>query len=58
LPGYLAAPEGVKNERPERFWDQIEEQFIYSTRKKTLGPLIRKFWDLPGEVKQPMMKEI
>jgi len=42
----------------ERKEGETEEQFIYSTRKKALGPLKRKFWDLPSEVKQPIMKEL
>lgn len=37
---------------------QTEEQFIYSTRKKALGPLKTKFWNLPSEVKYQIMKEI
>lgn len=37
---------------------QTEEQFIYSTRKKIFGPLKKKWWDLPPEVKAPMMKEL
>jgi fructose/tagatose bisphosphate aldolase len=37
---------------------QTEEQFIYSTRKKALGPLKRKFWDLPIEIKSQIMKEL
>lgn len=42
----------------ERKEGQTEEQFIYSTRKKALGPLKRKFWDLPGEVRSQIMKEL
>lgn len=37
---------------------QTEEQFIYSTRKKGFGPLKKKWWDLPAEVKKPIMKEL
>jgi fructose/tagatose bisphosphate aldolase len=37
---------------------QTEEQFIYSTRKKALGPLKTKFWNLPSGVKYQIMKEI
>ncbi len=51
--------EFIKSEFPrEKKEGQTEEQFIYSTRKKALGPLKRKFWDLPAEVKQPIMKEL
>ncbi|MEC4684513.1 MAG: class II fructose-bisphosphate aldolase [Nitrospirota bacterium] len=37
---------------------QTEEQFIYSTRKKGFGPLKKKWWDLPSNVKEPIMKEL
>ena len=37
---------------------QTEEQFIYSTRKKGFGPLKKKWWDLPSDVKTPIMKEL
>jgi fructose/tagatose bisphosphate aldolase len=37
---------------------QTEEQFIYSTRKKGFGPLKKKWWELPGDVKEPIMKEL
>lgn len=37
---------------------QTEEQFIYSTRKKGFGPLKKQWWDLPGSVKEPIMKEL
>jgi fructose/tagatose bisphosphate aldolase len=42
----------------ERKEGQTEEQFIYSTRKKGFGPLKEKWWDLPYEVKNPIMKEL
>ena len=37
---------------------QTEEQFIYSTRKKGFGPWKKKWWDLPQQVKEPIMKEL
>ncbi|RJQ55465.1 MAG: aldolase [Nitrospiraceae bacterium] len=37
---------------------QTEEQFLYSTRKKGFGPLKKKWWDLPSNVKAPIMKEL
>jgi fructose/tagatose bisphosphate aldolase len=37
---------------------QTEEQFIYSTRKKGFGPLKKRWWDLPAEIKGPIMKEL
>ncbi|MGZ6202154.1 MAG: class II fructose-bisphosphate aldolase [Thermodesulfobacteriota bacterium] len=42
----------------ERKEGETEEQFIYNTRKKALGPLKRQFWDLPGKVKSLIMKEL
>ncbi len=32
-----------------------EEQFIYKTRKKAFGKFKKEFWDLPEEIKAPMM---
>jgi fructose/tagatose bisphosphate aldolase len=29
-----------------------EEQFIYKSRKKAIGPFKRKFWDLPADIRQ------
>jgi hypothetical protein len=37
---------------------QTEEQFIYSTRKKGFGPIKKKWWDLPSDVKAGIMKEL
>lgn len=37
---------------------QTEEQFIYSTRKKGFGELKKKWWDLPNDIKVPIMKEL
>ena len=31
----------------ERKPDQTDEQFVYSSRKKTIGPFKRELWDLP-----------
>jgi fructose/tagatose bisphosphate aldolase len=42
----------------ERKEGQTEEQFIYSTRKKGFGPLKKKWWGLPLEVRNPIMKEL
>lgn len=42
----------------EKKEDQTEEQFIYSTRKKGFGPIKKKWWGLPDEVKSPIMKEL
>ncbi|MFH1702743.1 MAG: class II fructose-bisphosphate aldolase [Nitrospirota bacterium] len=37
---------------------QTEEQFIYGTRKKGFGSWKKKWWDLPQQVKEPIMKEL
>ena len=42
----------------EKKEDQTEEQFIYSTRKKGFGTMKKKWWDLPADVKGPIMKEL
>ena len=36
----------VENAADERKADQTEPQFIYSSRKKTIGPFKRELWDL------------
>src|SRR5712691_2269263 len=42
----------VKNEAKDE-WKKgdTEEQFIYKSRKKAIGPFKRRFWDLPAEVR-------
>jgi fructose/tagatose bisphosphate aldolase len=35
------------NALDERKSDQTDQQFVYTTRKKALGPLKRELWDLP-----------
>ncbi|HXW68668.1 MAG TPA: class II fructose-bisphosphate aldolase [Dissulfurispiraceae bacterium] len=42
----------------ERKEGQTEEQFIYSTRKKGFGPLKKKWWDLPADIKDPVIREL
>ncbi len=37
---------------------QTEEQFIYSTRKKAFGPIKKKWWGLPADIRGPIMKEL
>jgi fructose/tagatose bisphosphate aldolase len=36
-----------ENAADERKPDQTDEQFVYTTRKKTIGPFKRELWDLP-----------
>ncbi len=52
---YRYIKENFANEKKE---GQTEEQFIYKTRKKGFGPLKQKWWDLPSDVKGPIMKEL
>ena len=37
----------VANTADERKPDQTDQQFIYTTRKKAIGPFKRQLWDLP-----------
>ncbi len=37
---------------------QTEEQFIYSTRKKGFGPLKKRWWGLPKNIRESIMKEL
>jgi fructose-bisphosphate aldolase, class II len=45
--------EWVKREAKEE-WKKgdTEEQFIYKSRKKAIGPFKKRFWDLPADVRQ------
>ena len=40
-----------ENAKDERKPTDSDEQFVYKTRKKALGPFKRRFWDLPDDVK-------
>ena len=42
----------------ERKPDQTDEQFVYTTRKKALGPFKRRMWDMPDDAKQPIVREL
>ncbi|HEV2720893.1 MAG TPA: class II fructose-bisphosphate aldolase [Thermoanaerobaculia bacterium] len=46
------------NAADERKAGQTDEQFVYTTRKKALGPFKRQMWDMPDEAKQPIVKEL
>ncbi|HEX9162640.1 MAG TPA: class II fructose-bisphosphate aldolase [Thermoanaerobaculia bacterium] len=39
----------------ERKAGETDEQFVYKTRKKAIGPFKRRMWDLPPENKQPII---
>jgi fructose-bisphosphate aldolase, class II len=42
----------------ERKAEETDEQFVYKTRKKAIGPFKRRMWDLPAEAKQPIIDDI
>ena len=44
-----------ENAADERKAGESDEQFVYKTRKKALGPFKRRMWELPPENKQPIV---
>jgi fructose-bisphosphate aldolase class II len=42
------------NAADERKPTDSDEQFVYKTRKKALGPFKQRFWEMPAEVKKPL----
>jgi fructose/tagatose bisphosphate aldolase len=42
----------------ERKDGETDEQFVYKTRKKAIGPFKRRMWDLPPSEKQPIIDAI
>jgi len=46
------------NAADERKPGQTDEQFVYTTRKKALGPFKRRMWDMPADAKQPIIQEL
>jgi fructose/tagatose bisphosphate aldolase len=42
----------------ERKDGETDEQFVYKTRKKALGPFKQRLWDMPAEAKQPILEAI
>src|ERR1051325_6535215 len=47
-----------ENALDERKDGETDEQFVYKTRKKALGPFKRRLWDMPSEAKQPIVREL
>ena len=45
-----------ENAKDERKPTDSDEQFIYKTRKKAIGPFKKRFWDLPADVKARLAK--
>jgi len=46
------------NAADERKAGETDEQFVYKTRKKALGPYKRRMWDMPQSAKQPIIAEL
>ncbi|HEX2834335.1 MAG TPA: class II fructose-bisphosphate aldolase [Thermoanaerobaculia bacterium] len=46
------------NCQDERKSGETDEQFVYKTRKKAIGPFKRQMWELPSEHKQPILDAI
>lgn len=42
----------------ERKAQDTDEQFVYKTRKKAIGPFKRALWDLPADVRAAMAKDL
>ncbi len=64
---YDYLPDDIKQEIYKWLKDELkgewkegwtENQFIYKTRKKAFGPFKKVFWDLPDEVKEPMLNAL
>ena len=49
---------GIVNAADERKPGETDEQFVYKTRKKALGPFKRRMWDMPDENKKPIVDEL
>ncbi len=47
-----------ENRRHEWKEGQTEQQFLYKTRKRALGPFKRKIWDMPEDVKQKIYESL
>jgi len=46
------------NAADERKAGETDEQFVYKTRKKAIGPFKRRMWDMPPANKQPIIEEL
>ena len=47
-----------KNAADERKPGETDEQFVYKTRKKALGPFKRQMWDMADSAKQPIIEAL
>jgi fructose/tagatose bisphosphate aldolase len=46
------------NCQDERKPGETDEQFVYKTRKKAIGPFKKQMWELPAESKQPIIADL
>ena len=46
------------NAADERKEGETDEQFVYKTRKKAIGPFKKRMWDMPDAAKQPIIAEL
>jgi fructose/tagatose bisphosphate aldolase len=46
------------NAPDERKSGESDEQFVYKTRKKTIGPFKKRMWDMTDEAKAPIMRDL
>ena len=46
------------NAADERKPGETDEQFVYKSRKKSLGPFKRRMWEMPDSAKQPIIAEL
>ena len=46
------------NAADERKEGETDEQFVYKTRKKALGPFKRQMWDMTDSAKQPIIESL
>ena len=42
----------------ERKDGETDEQFVYKTRKKAIGPFKRRMWELGDDAKQPIIRDL
>jgi len=46
------------NCQDERKPSETDEQFVYKTRKKAIGPFKKRMWELPAQNKQPIIDDL
>ena len=46
------------NAADERKSGETDEQFVYTTRKKALGPFKQRMWEMPNDAKQAIVGEL